>query len=87
MGQLGSAFTLGGVTWAGFTFIAGLTWYFSTRPRQFVWLFVPRDEARAAYRVFLRDSNRKRGLRQMAVLQFAVGTVAAVLAWLSVWFG
>jgi hypothetical protein len=60
------------MAWVGFSTIAGLTWFFSTRPRLFVRVFVPREELWSAGRQFLRRDEFRRGMRQMAGLQFGV---------------
>lgn len=63
-------------------FTAALTWFYSTRPRLYLWTFVPQDHrirvARWAFRqAFCRD------MRRMAILQFAVGCgVGLVELWL-----
>ena len=63
------------MTFAGFSFIAALTWFFSYRPRLFVRAFVPKDEFRGAARCILRDPNFGRGMRVIALLQFSMATV------------
>jgi hypothetical protein len=57
--------------WVGFTVVAGLTWFFSSRPRLFMRVFVPRDELFRAGRRILRRDEFRRGMRLMAGLQFA----------------
>jgi hypothetical protein len=70
------------VAFVAFTAIAGLTWFFSTRPRLFMRIFVPRDEVfRAGRHIFRRDEFR-RGMRQMAGLQFGV---ACAIGTISLW--
>lgn len=67
-----------------FLAVAGLTWFFSSRPRLFIRLFVPADELRRAVRGILRDSQFTQGMRVIALLQVAVATaigVAAVWCW------
>jgi hypothetical protein len=63
--------------------LAALTWFFSTRPRLFVRVFVPPDELFSAGRHFLRDKNFRSETRWMAGLQLAVAC-AFGLVWL--WF-
>ncbi len=72
------------IAFIGFSSIAALTWFFSCRPRLFIRVFVPRYELRGAARGILRDPNFGRGLRVMALLQFAVATVFGLIGlWLS----
>ena len=65
----------------GFASIAALTWFFSSRPRLFVQVFVPSDELFSAGRRILREKNFRRGMRLMAGLQFAAAC-AFGLVWL-----
>jgi hypothetical protein len=59
--------------------IPSLTWFFSTRRRLFLCVFVPRDEIKAAFRGLPRDKAAfRRAFRTMAWLQFAVATVVLV---------
>ena len=51
----------------GFLTIACLTWFFSSRPRLFVRVFVPRESLFEA-RKFLRDPDYTKGMRWMAAL-------------------
>jgi hypothetical protein len=68
--------------WAGFTTIAGLTWFFSSRPRLFMRVFVPRDHLWSAGRQILRRDEFRRGTRLIAALQFGVACViGAVWLW------
>lgn len=70
------------VAFFGFSSIAGLTWFFSSRPRLYLWVFVPRDEWHAVVRD-LRQENFRRGMRLMAGLQFGVGCVFGLVGlWL-----
>jgi hypothetical protein len=74
------------MAFVGFSLVASLTWFFSNRPRLFVRVFVPRDELRGAVRGILRDPNFGRGMRFIALLQFAVAAVFGLVAlWL--WLG
>lgn len=59
------------VAFLGFSSIAGLTWFFSSRPRLYLRVFVPREEWLGVARWAFRDDFR-RSMRQMAGLQFAV---------------
>ena len=61
--------------------IASLTWFFSSRPRLFVRVFVPRDELFEAGRRILRCGDFRRGMRLMALIQFSVACVFG-LVWL-----
>ena len=72
------------IAFIGFSSIAGLTWFFSFRPRLFVRVFVPREELRGAIRGMLRDPNFGRGMRIIALLQFGV---AAVFGVIGLWLG
>lgn len=67
-----------GLTTLGFYGIAGLTWFFSSRPRLFIRVFVPADRLREAAPGILRDPQFGRGMRSMAVLQAAVATAFGV---------
>lgn len=58
----------------GFASIAGLTWWFSFRPRLFVRLFVPRENWFGSGRELLRKGTR-RGMRLMALVQFLLGCI------------
>ena len=69
------------IAFAGFTSIACLTWYFSSRPRQFLIFFVPREERREAARWVLRPEFTQ-SMRAMAALQFAVSILVALLCML-----
>ncbi len=62
------------VAFLGFASIAGLTGFFSSRPRWYLRLFVPRDKWREVARWAFRDDFR-RDMRQMAGLQFGVACV------------
>jgi hypothetical protein len=55
------------------------TWFFSYNPRLFIRVFVPREEWRKAVRSVLREPNYGRGMRWMALLQFAVAIVVLVI--------
>lgn len=74
------------LAFASFSAIAGLSWFFSYRPRLFVRVFVPREELRTAVRGILRDPNFGRGMRTIALLQFGVAAVFGLVGmWL--WLG
>ncbi|MBA4064234.1 MAG: hypothetical protein C0501_11065 [Isosphaera sp.] len=69
----------------GCSVIAAMTWFFSTRPRLFMRVFVP-AESRFAFGRQALGRHRvtfRRGMRQMAGLQFAAGWVlgACLAAW------
>jgi len=67
----------------GFSAIAGLTWFFSSRRRRFVRVFVWREGLREAARGILRDPNDQRGMRIIALLQCAVAAAFGLTAlWL-----
>ncbi len=68
--------------WLGFSSIAGLTFFFSSRPRLFIRAFVPRGEWRGAVRAFVRDPQFGRGMRFISALQFAVASaIGLVCLW------
>jgi hypothetical protein len=67
----------------GFTMVAIGTWFFSSRPRLFVRIFVPKDEYRDAIRPILRNQDFRRGMRLIACLQFAMAAAFGVAA---IWF-
>jgi hypothetical protein len=71
------------VFWIGGSCIAGLTWFFSSRPRLFVRVFVPREDWREAIRFMVRDPNFGRNMKQMSLIQFVfVGLFGIVGLWL-----
>ena len=64
------------VSWGvlvGFLGIASLTWFFSTRRKCFVRVFVPRDEWRNVVRHLPPELEWRRAMRWMALLQAIVG--------------
>ena len=68
----------------GFAVIASLTWFFSSRPRLFIRVFVPADELPRAARTILRDPTFVRGMRSMAFLQYGVAALfflGTLVAW------
>ncbi|MBX7074084.1 MAG: hypothetical protein K1X71_13145 [Pirellulales bacterium] len=65
------------LTLVGFWCVAASTGYFSSRPRQFVRLFVPAEETRTVYRNLLK-SDFERGMRWMAVIQAIFSVAVAV---------
>ncbi|MBA2226759.1 MAG: hypothetical protein WHU94_13535 [Thermogemmata sp.] len=71
------------VAFLGFSSIAGLTWFFSSRPRWYLRVFVPRDEWLEGGRWAFRDDFR-RDMQQMAGLQFGVGCVFGLVG---LWLG
>ena len=64
----------------GFSMIAMMTWFFSSRPRLFIKTFVPKEEYRHAVRSFLRNPDFGKGMRSMACLQFAVAVLFGIVA-------
>jgi hypothetical protein len=71
------------IAFIGFSAIAGLSWFFSYRPRLFVRVFLPQDELWGAGRRILRDPNFGRSTRAIALLQFIVATIFGVIGlWL-----
>jgi hypothetical protein len=62
------------VGFLAFSSIAALTWFFSSRPRLYLCVFVPRDEWIGVARWAFRKDFR-RGLRLMAGIQFGVACV------------
>ncbi|OWK38515.1 hypothetical protein [Fimbriiglobus ruber] len=73
------------LVFVGFTTVAGLTWFFSSRPRLFVRVFVPREELFRAGRRILRRTEFRRGMLLMAELQFGVACVIGLVAlWLRI---
>jgi hypothetical protein len=70
------------VAFIGFSSVAALTWFFSSRPRLFLQVFVPRDEWIGVVRWAFRDDFR-RGMQQMAGLQFGVACLFGLVGlWL-----
>jgi hypothetical protein len=62
--------------------LASLDWFFSTRPRLFIRVFVPHDELWGAGRRILRDPiGWRRGLRVFAILHLVFGIAVGFLAW------
>ena len=81
MSQNASALFLGAM---GFTSVAALTLFFSSRRKLFIRTFVPADELRDAVRG-LRAPSFRSGMRLMAAIQFAVSAciwIAFVIVWL-----
>jgi hypothetical protein len=67
----------------GFASIAALTWFFSSRPRLFLRVFVPRNELFAAGRCILRGDEFRHGTRLIAGLQFVAACVFGLVGlWL-----
>lgn len=70
------------VMFLGFSSIAALTWFFSSRPRLYLRVFVPRDEWIGVARWAFREDFR-RGMRLMAGLQFGAACVFGLVGlWL-----
>ncbi len=73
------------MAWVGFSTIAGLTWFFSSRPRLFIRVFIPSEDLWSAGRRCLRRDEFRRGMRAIAGLQFGVacafGLVGMWLRW------
>lgn len=69
--------------WIGGSLISGMTWFFSSRPRLFIWVFVPRDEWRGAIQLMVRDRGFGLAMQKMALLQFSVAVVLGLIGlWL-----
>ncbi|OWK35458.1 hypothetical protein [Fimbriiglobus ruber] len=71
------------LVFVGFATVAGLTWFFSSRPRLFVRVFVPRVELFRAGRHILRRAEFRQGMLLMAGLQFGVACAIGLVA---LWF-
>ncbi|MBX9582251.1 MAG: hypothetical protein K2X87_18260 [Gemmataceae bacterium] len=67
----------------GFASVAALTWFFSSRPRPFLRVFVPSGERFRAGRSILRRDEFRRGMRVMAALQFGTACLIGLALW---WF-
>ena len=66
----------------GFSSVAAMTWFFSSRPRLFLRVFVPRDEWLEVARWAFRDDFRRR-MQLMAGLQFGVACLFGLVGlWL-----
>jgi hypothetical protein len=63
----------------GFSGVAALTWFFASRPRLFVRVFVPHDELPKAARGILRNPHIYRAMRQMSLFQFAIAAIFGVI--------
>jgi hypothetical protein len=70
------------VVFVGFATIAGLTYFFSSRRRLFIRVFVPRDEWKDALRGFSQREDFRSEMRQMASLQFCFAIAVSIVAWL-----
>lgn len=71
------------VSWLGGSAIAGLTWFFSFRPRLYLRLFIPREDWQAAVVAVLRDPGWPRGMRRMAAVQLGfAGCFGLAALWL-----
>jgi hypothetical protein len=66
------------VAFLGFSSIAALSWFFSSRPRLFLRVFVPREEWLGVARWTFREDFRSE-MRLMAGLQFGVACVFGLL--------
>jgi len=59
---------------AGFLTVGCLCWYFSSRPRAYIRLFVPRGELMPAARRILRGGTAyEKGIRIIALIQILIG--------------
>jgi hypothetical protein len=71
-----------------FSVVASLTWFFASRPRLFVRVFVPEEELRGAIRNCVRNPSFEPSMRTMSKLQFAValwvGAALALGLWLNI---
>ena len=68
-----------------FTSIAMLTWFFSTRRKLFIRVFVPPDDFRNAVRSLPRKGDYTRSFRLIGALQFLLAGcfwIAFLFAWL-----
>src|SRR5207245_2414429 len=65
--------------WAACALLAGLTWFFSSRPRLYTRVFVPRDEWQYGITAFVRDPDYKPTMCKMALLQFTCLGVANII--------
>ncbi len=59
----------------GFFLIGCLTWFFSTRRKLFMRLFVPREELWKTARTIPRDRSYTQGMRSIALLQMGIGII------------
>lgn len=64
----------------GFYGVAGVTWFFASRRRLFIRVFVPAHELRSAVRGIPRDPHFCRGMRFIALLQAVAATAFGVAA-------
>lgn len=67
---------------AAFCSIGCIAWFFSTRPKAFIRIFVPSDEQRDAVRLWVRDEQWGPAMRQMANLQIGLGIILGFVVWL-----
>jgi hypothetical protein len=72
------------VAFVGFSTIAALTWFFSSRPRLFLRVFVPPNEWLGIARTTLKKREEfRRGMRIIAGLQFGAACVFGLIGlWL-----
>jgi hypothetical protein len=69
------------IVFLGFSSIAAMTWFFSSNPRLYLRLFVPRDELMGVGRwVFRHKKEYRHGLRLMAHLQLLVGCIIELIS-------
>ncbi len=70
------------LTFCGFSSVAGLTWFFASRRRLMIRMFLPRHQIFRA-RITLREPNFEKEMRTMAALQFAMAIMLTigVAAW------
>jgi hypothetical protein len=66
---------------AGAFFLIGcITFFFSTRRKLFLRIFVPPEELWKTARSILRDPSFTQGMRAMAILQMGVGIIMALVS-------
>lgn len=65
------------VVWLGFSAIASLTWFFSSRPRLLIRVSFPKSGYREAVRTILREPRFCVTMRMMSLFQFGVGVACA----------
>jgi hypothetical protein len=63
-----------------FFLIGCVTWFFSTRRKLFIRVFVPAEELRKTARSILRDSTYVQGMRFIALLQMGIGMIMALVS-------
>jgi hypothetical protein len=80
MGKMETAYGLL-VAWFGFSGVASGTWFFASRPRLFIRVFVPRDHLWEGARPILRQPYReyRKGMRTMAAIQAGVAAIFGIV--------